>query len=98
MKCDGARQELGSFTRFKILVTLSLTFQGHSRSNMSNVKVPLDSTYMAPLMFNSNCMHDIWPNVSVLQVRSLQNLSDLELTFQGHSRSNLMVHFDSPCI
>ena len=47
---------------------------------------------LSKLMFNSN----VWPNSASLQDIRLQNLSDLDLTFQGHSKSNVMVSLDSP--
>ena len=42
-------------------------------------------------MFNSDRM----ASVCLCDVM-LRNLSDLELTFQGHSKSNVIVSFDSP--
>ncbi len=59
-------------------------------------KVKCDSVIGLPiyaflLRLNSN----IWPNSAPLQDTKLRNLSDLTLTFQCHSRSNVMVSFDS---
>ncbi len=47
--------------------------------------------YAFLLMFNSN----LWPNSAPSQDIRLRNLT-LNLTFQGHSRSNVIVSFDSP--
>ena len=43
------------------------------------------------LSFNSN----IWPKSAPFRDIGLRNLSDLTLTFQDLSRSNVMVSFDS---
>ncbi len=50
-----------------------------------SLKVKCESVIGLPiyaflLMFNSN----IWPNSAPLQDTRLRNLSDLDLTFQGH--------------
>ncbi len=47
--------------------------------------------YAFPLTFNNN----IWGYSAPLQDIRLQNLS-LILTFQNHSRSNVMVSFNAP--
>ena len=58
-------------------MTLTLAFQGHSRSS---TKVPLDSPYMGfLLMFNSN----IEPNEAPLRDIRLQNLGDLAFDLSG---------------
>ena len=44
------------------------------------------------LVFNSN----IWPNSAALRSISLGNLRGLDIDLQGHSRSNVIVSFDSP--
>ena len=38
----------------------------------------------------------LWPNSAPLRDIRLQNVSDLNLTFQGHSRSNVIVSLGSP--
>ncbi len=59
----------------------------HSLYNTSCIWFPIGQ------VFKSN----IWPNSTSLQDTSPQNLSDVQLdisTFQGHSRSNLIVQLD----
>ena len=61
-----------------IFNTLTLTFQGHSRSN---VMVVLDSPYMISYwcLLNTNRKSGkIWPNSTPLRDIRLRNLSDLE--------------------
>ena len=66
-----------------IFDTLTLTFLYHSRSH-----VILDSPYMISYWCNNS---NIWPNSVALWDISLWNLRDLILTFQGHSKSNVIV-------
>ncbi len=43
-----------------------------------------------------NTALNMWPNSVPLPDIRLQNLSDLEFTFQGHSKSYVMMLLDSP--
>ena len=59
-------------------MTLTLTFQGHSRSNLST---PMDSPYYAfLLMFNSNIL--TWPNMLLYKIQSFEIWVTLTLTFK----------------
>ncbi len=74
------------------LSDLDLTFQGHPRSTLI---VSFESPYM--ISYTCTIIYSIqMPSMQSSQDMSPQTLSDLNLTFQGHPRSNLIVSFQSP--
>ncbi len=54
--------------------------------------VGLPISYFLSVVHGRTCR---WPDTASLQHKSLPNVNDPELTFQGHSKSNVMVQLDS---
>ncbi len=62
-----------------------------------SIKVKSDGVIGLPIYdFLLKVYSNIGPNLAPLRDISLSNLSDLDLTFQGHLRSIVMISLDSP--
>ncbi len=70
-------------------MTLSFTFQCHSRSNMM---VLLDSVYIVFCC----CFSNIWPHWAPNEIKCVRTSVTLNLPFRTHSKSNVMALLDSP--